>query len=153
MRVPTLVSKAKSCATRQPVFPCQASHKASCKRILERFSKDNNPREHLSVLKFPFRAVTLDCRVELKVQPRSLRAGSGETVGTLCDRNWPIPPTPCIDSWSHPARSVGNLGQFRKLNFTYAKERCLLVERVRRRLTSELDQSKERVARTVSWRT
>jgi hypothetical protein len=39
MRVPTLVSKAKSCATRQPVFPCQSSHKTSCKRILERFLK------------------------------------------------------------------------------------------------------------------
>src|SRR6266436_4229941 len=32
MRVRTLVSKAKFCATRQPVFPCQSSHKTSCKR-------------------------------------------------------------------------------------------------------------------------
>src|SRR5258707_8855656 len=32
IRVRTLVSKAKSCATRQPVFPCQSSHKTSCKR-------------------------------------------------------------------------------------------------------------------------
>src|SRR6202008_3359027 len=37
MTVRTLVSKAKSRATRQPVFPCQSSHKTSCNRILERF--------------------------------------------------------------------------------------------------------------------
>ena len=37
MRVRTLVSKAKSYATRQPVFPCQSSHKTSCNRVLERF--------------------------------------------------------------------------------------------------------------------
>ena len=57
MRVRTLVSKAKSCATRQPVFPCQSSHKTSCNRILERFLRTNDPRERLSVLKFPFRAI------------------------------------------------------------------------------------------------
>ena len=37
MTVRTLVSKAKSCATRQAVFPCQSSHKTSCNRGLERF--------------------------------------------------------------------------------------------------------------------
>jgi hypothetical protein len=48
----------RSCATRQPVFPCQSSHKTSCNRILEHFLMTNDPRERLSVLKFPFRAVT-----------------------------------------------------------------------------------------------
>jgi aryl-alcohol dehydrogenase-like predicted oxidoreductase len=37
--------KAKSCATRQPVFPCQSSHKTSCNRILERFLRTNDPRK------------------------------------------------------------------------------------------------------------
>jgi hypothetical protein len=38
-----LVSKAESCATRQPAFPCQSSHKTSCNRILERFLRKNGP--------------------------------------------------------------------------------------------------------------
>ena len=48
----------RSCATRKPVFPCQSSHQTSCNRILEHFLMTNDPRERLSVLKFPFRAVT-----------------------------------------------------------------------------------------------
>src|SRR5260221_9022391 len=58
MRGRTLVSQAKSCATRQPVSRCQSSHKTSCNRILERFLMTNDPRERLSVLYFPFRART-----------------------------------------------------------------------------------------------
>src|SRR5260221_3078871 len=58
MRGRTLVSQAKSCATRQPVSRCQSSHKTSCDRILERFLMTNDPRERLSVLYFPFRART-----------------------------------------------------------------------------------------------
>jgi hypothetical protein len=44
--------------TSQPAFPCQSSHKTSCFLILERILRTNDPRERLSVLKFPFRAVT-----------------------------------------------------------------------------------------------
>jgi hypothetical protein len=49
MRVRTLVSKAKSRVTKQPVFPCQSSHKTSCNRVLERFLLAEGSLEGLSL--------------------------------------------------------------------------------------------------------
>jgi hypothetical protein len=50
----TLVSKTKSCATRQPVFPSRSAHKTSCNRILERFISSDDPCNALAYVNFRF---------------------------------------------------------------------------------------------------
>jgi hypothetical protein len=59
-----LVRRKAILRNKKRVFQYQWFRKTSCNRILERFLRTNDSRERLSVLKFPFHAVTPTLQAE-----------------------------------------------------------------------------------------